>query len=179
MIHTRSLIGAAATCAMILLAACKDKSEPEKPGSGAASPPSSSAAAATSKGSEPAAGGRKTLHGALLLNVPAAAEVSDDGSVFGPGKVELAVYAEDSVKTPHPDVASRKKIIEGRSTVKSYGATENLPDGWVVLFQSDKGLGFECGRVLGGKCYVFWGDSSPDEATRTQAVDVCKTSRTP
>ena len=144
-----------------------------------AKPTASTGGAASSAAAAGAAPGKtlfKTLGGKVSLELPAGAQVSSDGSVFGPGKLELAVY-EEPAKTAKTDPASRKPIIEGRSTVKKYTSDAKLADGWLILFESDGALGFECGRTVGGNLFVFWSHTLPDEATRTLAVDGCKSAR--
>ena len=189
MLHSRvckGFVTAAVTVAVAVFAAgCGDGSGDKPAGEGSGSKPAVSTGAATgataasaaAKGAEPGKTLYKTLGGSLTLELPTGAEVSDDGSVFGPGKLELSVYVEDAAKAPKTDVASRKVIIEGRSVVKKVTSDSTLPDGWVVLFEGERGLGFECGRLIGGRRFVFWGDRAPDEATRTLAVDACKKSR--
>lgn len=172
----RGFVTAAVTVA-VLVAGCKDEPGAESSGGKPAVTTGAATGAAAAQGVAPGKTVYKTLGGSLSLELPAGAEVSDDGSVFGPGKVEFAVYLEDAAKAPKTDVASRKPIIEGRSVVKKFTSDVALPDGWVVLFEGERGLGFECGRVIGGRRFVFWGDRSPDEATRTIAVDACKKSR--
>lgn len=161
-----------------LVAGCSSGSGEQPTASGASGKPAASGAPTASATAKPASGsGYKTLGGKLTLDLPAGADVSDDGSVFGPGKLEMAVYVESEKQAPKTDPAARKEIIKGRSTVKSFTSDATLPDGWLILFEGEKGLGFECGRTIGGTRFVFWGDSSPDEATRTMAVNACKTAR--
>ncbi len=160
-------------------AGCKGADDKASGEAASGKPAMSSGAATTTPtaAAGPSAGkAYKTLGGSLVLDLPAGADVSDDGSVFGPGKLEFAVYLEDAKQAPKTDAAARKEIIKGRSEVKSFTSESTLPDGWVLLFAGERGLGFECGRALGGKRFVFWGDRLPDEATRTMALDACKTS---
>jgi len=114
----------------------------------------------------------KMFGGRVTIEVPDGTDVSDDGSVFGPDGLELAVYVEDA-HAPK-DLAARKEIIEGRCGVEAFSSLEARPDGWEILFETDDpALGFERGRLVGGMRLVFWGDRLPDEAARKLALAVC------
>lgn len=110
--------------------------------------------------------------GRVTVEVPEGTDVSDDGSIFGPEGLELAVYIEEL--RAGVDISSRKEIIEGRSGVEAFTSLAERADGWEILFESDDAaLGFERGRVVGGMRLVFWADRLRDEAARKVALAVC------
>ena len=112
------------------------------------------------------------FEGRVTVEVPEGTDVSDDGSIFGPEGLELAVYIEEL--RAGVDISSRKEIIEGRSGVEAFTSLEARADGWEILFESDDAaLGFERGRVVGGMRLVFWADRLRDEAARKVALAVC------
>ena len=112
------------------------------------------------------------FEGRVTVEVPEGTDVSDDGSIFGPEGLELAVYIEEL--RAGVDISSRKEIIEGRSGVEAFTSLAERADGWEILFESDDAaLGFERGRVVGGMRLVFWADRLRDEAARKVALAVC------
>ncbi len=129
---------------------------------------------------------RKTLRGlGVTVDVPEGTDVTEDGSIFGPEGVELALYAD----RPGAQASDRQQVIEGRSYVKAWGATELLPDGsvrmhglmdetadgWFVLFETEDGeLGFEIGRRRPDRTVVFWGDRLRDARAREQAIAIAR-----
>ena len=110
----------------------------------------------------------------VALNVPEGSDTTGDGSVFAPDGLELALYVENPLETPRTDTAFRKEIIEGRSYVEEFTGEDTFPDGWLVLFRTDAGLGFELGRVVDGKRIVFWADRLPTDGVRERALEICR-----
>ena len=109
-----------------------------------------------------------------FVGLPDECDLSGDAAnatLFGPGGVEFSVYVEDPSQTPRTDFAMRRELAAGRSYIAEFTSEETTEDGWLIRFRTeDDTLGFELGRVLGGRRLVFWGGDLPNEEALATAI---------
>lgn len=119
------------------------------------------------------------------MELPEGCDVDESmGVVVCPNGVEFSVYLEPTLPR-----TKRSEIIQGRSPVKAWGETRQLPDGrvivrglvdetddgWLALFVTDDDeLGFELGRQRANHAIVFWGHSAMTSESRDQALAIAR-----
>ena len=109
----------------------------------------------------------------VTVDVPPGSEVTEDGFIFAPDGVELALYAD-----PANTDTNRREVILARCYVKSWGAAEESDAGWSVVFETEDGeLGFEIGRRLPDRTLVFWSDRLLAARAREQAMAIARCAR--
>jgi hypothetical protein len=100
--------------------------------------------------------------------------VTENGSIFAPGGVELALY----IDVPGAPAWDRQNAIEARCYVKNWGATETTSAGWCVEFETADGeLGFEIGRWCPDRTVIFWADRLRDLPAREKAIAIARRAR--
>jgi hypothetical protein len=116
-----------------------------------------------------------------FVGLPDGCDLSGDAgsaSLFGPDGVSFSVYVENPAETPKTDFATRRELAAGRSYIAEFTGEELTDDGWLLQFRTeDETLGFELGRVVGGRRLVFWGGDMPDAASLSTAIAWCRAAR--